>query len=262
MDLILQKLAEFNLQQKAVCLCVVVAAKGGVPRHAGSKMLVLPDGSTQGTVGGGGVEAAAKEAALEAFRTQKPALLRYCLNAQDEGALGNCGGEMQIFVEPFLPQAKLLVIGAGHLGKAVAKLGKILNFMVVVSDDRAELCTAAEFPEADLVLPAEMEELPQKLEIDGQTYIVDVSRGSEFDVAGLPALLAAQPAYIGVIGSRRRWEATRDGMLAKGISEADFARVKSPIGLNIHAETPEEIAVSILAEIISVRNTASERMKE
>ena len=148
MDLILQKLAEFNQQQKAICLCVVVSTYGGVPRHAGSKMLVLPDGSTLGTVGGGEVEAAAKEAALEAFRAQKPALVRYSLNAQVETAIGVCGGEMQVYVEPFLPRPKLLIIGAGHVGKAVARLGKFLNFMVIVSDDRAELCSPEAFPEA------------------------------------------------------------------------------------------------------------------
>ncbi|HPS32055.1 MAG TPA: XdhC/CoxI family protein [Anaerolineaceae bacterium] len=262
MDVILQKLAEYNQQQKAVCLCVVVSAQGGVPRHAGSKMLVFPDGSSLGTVGGGEVEAAAKAAALEALRTQKPALVSYSLNARDEGALGICGGAMQVYVEPFLARPKLLIIGAGHVGKAVAKLGKFLNFTVVVSDDRAELCTRAEFPEADLLLPMPMAEIPQQLEIDSQTYIVDVSRGSELDTAGLPALLAAQPAYIGVIGSRRRWEATRAGLLENGVREAEIARIKSPVGLNIHAETPEEIAVSILAEIISLRNTAAERTKE
>jgi Xanthine and CO dehydrogenases maturation factor, XdhC/CoxF family len=183
MDLILQKLAEFNQQQKAICLCVVVSTNGGVPRHAGSKMLVLPDGSTLGTVGGGEVEAAAKEAALEAFRAQKPALVRYSLNAQVETAIGVCGGEMQVYVEPFLPRPKLLIIGAGHVGKAVARLGKFLNFMVIVSDDRAELCSPEAFPEADVLLPLAMEDIPQKLKIDSQTYIVDVSRGSEFDVA-------------------------------------------------------------------------------
>ena len=262
MDLILQKLAEYNQSQKAVCLCVVVDAQGGVPRHACSKMLVLPDGSTLGTVGGGGVEAAAKQAALEAFRTQKPTLVHYSLNAQKENALGICGGEMQVYVEPFLARPKLLIIGAGHVGKAVARLGNFSNFMVIVSDDRAELCTAEAFPEADLLLPVAMEEIPQRLEIDSQTYVVDVSRGSELDVAGLPALLAAEPAYIGVIGSRRRWEATRSGLLEKGINAVDFQRMKSPVGLNIHAETPEEIAVSILAEIISIRNTASGQKKE
>lgn len=259
MDLILMKLAEHITRQEPVCLCVVVAANGGVPRHAGSKMLVFPDGSSLGTVGGGGVEAAAIKAALDALQTQKPALMQYSLNAGDESALGICGGEMQIYVEPFLAQPKLLIVGAGHVGKAVARLGKFLNFRILVSDDRAGLCTTAEFPDADQLLPIPMEEIPLSIEIDRHTYIVDVSRGSDLDIQGLPALLAAKPAYIGVIGSRRRWETTRKGLLEKGISEEELARIKSPVGLHIHAETPEEIAVSILAEIIALRNNPSAR---
>lgn len=166
---------------------------------------------------------------------------------------------MQIYVEPFLAQPKLLIVGAGHVGKAVARLGKFLNFQILVSDDRAGLCTAAEFPDADQLLPIPMEEIPLSIEIDRHTYIVDVSRGSDLDIQGLPALLAAKPAYIGVIGSRRRWETTRKGLLEKGISEEELARIKSPVGLHIHAETPEEIAVSILAEIIALRNNPSAR---
>ena len=157
---------------------------------------------------------------------------------------------MQIYVEPFLAQPKLLIVGAGHVGKAVARLGKFLNFQILVSDDRAGLCTAAEFPDADQLLPIPMEEIPQSIEIDRQTYIVDVSRGSDLDIQGLPALLAAKPVY------RGDWlppalETTRKGLLEKGISEEELARIKSPVGLHIHAETPEEIAVSILAEIIA-----------
>ncbi len=257
MDSILEKLAECSQRQQPVCLCVVVDAKGGVPRHAGSKMLVFPDGTTMGTVGGGGVEAAVKAAALDAFVTRKPSLVHYSLNAQDESSLGICGGEMQVYVEPILAQPTLLVIGAGHVGKAVARLAKFLNFRVIVSDDRPDFCNPVEFPEADLLLPLPMQEIPKAMEIDNQTFIVDVSRGSDLDVLGLPVLLAAHPAYIGVIGSRRRWETTRKALLEKGLSAEDIARLKSPIGIHIHAETPEEIAVSFLAEIIGIKNGPS-----
>jgi len=259
MDLVLQRLAECNQNQQPVCLCVVVEAKGGVPRHAGSKMLVFSDGTSMGTVGGGEVEAAVKKAALEAFHTQKPSLLRYSLNSKDDASLGICGGEIQVYIEPILAQPTLLVIGAGHVGKAVAKVGKILNFRVVVSDDRAELCTQEALPEADLLLPLPMQEIPTACQIDSQTFIVDVSRGSDLDILGLPALLATKPTYIGVIGSRRRWEATRAGLLENGVTEQELALVKSPVGLHIHAETPEEIAVSILAEIITIKNNPSGR---
>jgi xanthine dehydrogenase accessory factor len=147
-----------------------------------------------------------------------------------------------------------LIIGAGHVGKSVAKFGKLLGFQVLVSDDRAELCTPEEFPEADQLFAVPMQVIAEHVEIDPRTYIVIVTRGSEVDVAGLPALLQTQPAYIGLIGSRRRWEATRQALLAQGISEEDLKRIKCPIGLDIHAETPDEIAISILAEIIAHKN--------
>ena len=254
MDEVLDKLAECNRQGKPVCLCVIVRTEGAVPRHAGSKMLVFPDGETIGTVGGGGVEAEVTQAALEALRSGKPALLHYSLKAQNEGSVGVCGGEVDIYLEPFLAKPKLLVIGAGHVGKSVAKFGKLLGFQVIVSDDRAELCTQEEFPDADQLLPVPMQMIPEQIEIDPHTYIVIVTRGSEVDVDGLPALLKTQPAYIGLIGSRRRWEATRQALLAEGVSEDDLRRIKCPIGLDIHAETPDEIAISILAEIIARKN--------
>jgi xanthine dehydrogenase accessory factor len=217
-------------------------------------MLVFPDGETIGTVGGGGVEAEVMHAPLESSRSGKPALLHYSLKAQNEGSVGVCGGEVDIYLEPFLAKPKLLVIGAGHVGKSVAKFGKLLGFQVIVSDDRAELCTQEEFPDADQLLPVPMQMIPEQIEIDPHTYIVIVTRGSEVDVDGLPALLKTQPAYIGLIGSRRRWEATRQALLAQGVSEDNLKRIKCPIGLDIHAETPDEIAISILAEIIARKN--------
>jgi xanthine dehydrogenase accessory factor len=255
MDEVLEKLVECNQRGKPVCLCVVVKTEGAVPRHAGSKMLVFPDGKTLGTVGGGGVEAEVTQTALDALRNGKPAMLHYSLKAEDESSVGVCGGEVDIYLEPFLAKPKLLIIGAGHVGKSVAKFGKLLGFQVLVSDDRAELCTQEEFPEANLLLPTPMQMIPEQVEIDPHTYIVIVTRGSEVDVDGLPALLKTQPAYIGLIGSRRRWETTHQALLAQGINNADLQRIKCPIGLDIHAETPDEIAFSILAEIIAVKNT-------
>jgi xanthine dehydrogenase accessory factor len=217
-------------------------------------MLVFLDGETIGTVGGGGVEAEVTQAALEALRCGKPALLHYSLKSQNEGSVGVCGGEVDIYLEPFLAKPKLLVIGAGHVGKSVAKFGKLLGFQVIVLDDRAELCTQEEFPDADQLLPVPMQMIPEQIEIDPHTYIVIVTRGSDVDVAGLPVLLKTQPAYIGLIGSRRRWETTRQALLANRVSEDDLKRIKCPIGLDIHAETPDEIAISILAEIIARKN--------
>lgn len=239
-------------QGQTVALCVVVRTRGSTPRRVGSKMLVYPDGRIVGTVGGGETEHRVVQEALQALRDGRPRLLEYRLVDPKRGDPGVCGGEMHIYVEPVQPPPTLLVVGAGHVGRAVAHLGKWLGFRVVVTDDRAELCRAEDFPDADLCLAVPARELPQRVPITAQTYIALVTRGSPVDVDALPALLASPAPYIGVIGSRRRWATTVAALRARGIGEEDLARVHAPIGLDIAAETPREIAVSILAEIIAV----------
>jgi len=161
---------------------------------------------------------------------------------------------VEVFVEPLLPSPSLVVIGAGHVGKAVAHLAKWLQFRVVVSDDRPEFCNKEIIPDADEFHICSMEELPQRVRIDARTYLVLTTRGAAVDVAGLPALLRSSAAYVGVIGSKRRWSTTVKELESRGIGREDIARVHSPMGLELHAETPEEIAVSILAEVLMHRD--------
>jgi len=237
-----------------VALCVIVNSRGAVPRHAGTKMIVFRDGRTEGTVGGGEVENLIREEALASLKDGKTRFLNYDLIDIEKGDPGVCGGSLTVFVEPYLSQPKVVVVGAGHVGKSVVHLASWLGFRVIVSDDRADLCTPESTPGADLYLPVPMNELPDNLTIDSQTYLVLVTRGVDIDVAGLPALLENEPAYIGLIGSKKRWAHTREKLLEVGLNEADLARIKSPIGIFINAETPDEIAVSIMAEIISLKN--------
>jgi xanthine dehydrogenase accessory factor len=161
---------------------------------------------------------------------------------------------MEVFVEPVLPKPTLVVVGAGHVGSAVVHLARWLGFRVAVSDDRPEFCTPEAIPEADEYLPISLVELPNRLTIQPWTYIVLTTRGVNIDVAGLPALLDSPAGYIGVIGSRRRWATAQKQLLEAGVPPEKLARVSSPMGLELNAETPEEIAVSILAEIIMLRN--------
>jgi xanthine dehydrogenase accessory factor len=148
----------------------------------------------------------------------------------------------------------VVVIGAGHVGKAVVHLAKWLGFRVAVSDDRPEFCTPEATPGGDAYYPVPMGELPSHLKINRRTYIVITSRGANVDVQGLPGLLEADPAYIGVIGSKRRWLTTAKGLKQRGVPEDKIARVHSPMGLELNAETPEEIAVSIMAEILMLKD--------
>jgi xanthine dehydrogenase accessory factor len=179
------------------------------------------------------------------------------------GDPGVCGGQVEVFVEPILPPAMIVVIGGGHVGKAVAYLAKWLGFRVAVSDDRPEFCTLEANPSADEFYNCPMAELPLRLNITPHTYLILTTRGSAVDVAGLPALLETPAAYIGVIGSRRRWSETCKKLNEAGITDEQLKRVHSPIGLGLGAETPEEIAVSIMAEILMVRGGGSgKQMKE
>ncbi len=251
---VFQALAELERSHRPAALCTLVRSSGSTPRRVGSKMLVYPDGSITGTVGGGEMERRVVAEALQSLQDGRPRNLSYAMVDPQRGDPGVCGGQLEVFVEPIFPPPTLVVIGAGHVGKAVAHLAKWLGFRVVVSDDRAEFCTPEAIPGADEYLPVPMAELPRHLEITPRTWLVLATRGGEVDVAGLPALLETPAAYIGLIGSRRRWALTRKGLLAAGVSEDALARVRSPIGIELNAQTPEEIALSIMAEVLMLRD--------
>ncbi len=263
MPTILQALFELESTHQPAALCTVVKTSGSTPRHSASKMLVYPDGRILGSVGGGELENRVIQEALASLQDGKSRNLTYNMTDPARGDPGLCGGQVEVFVEPILPPALVVVIGGGHVGKAVAHLAKWLGFRVAVSDDRPEFCTPEANPDADEFYPVPLAELPQHLTITPQTYLVLTTRGSAVDVAGLPALLDAPAGYLGVIGSRRRWATTVKELCKRGIPEEKLKRVHSPMGLGIGAETPEEIAVSILAEVLMVRGRGSgKQMKE
>jgi xanthine dehydrogenase accessory factor len=217
-------------------------------------MLVYQDGSSAGTVGGGELENRVRSIALDVISGGRPRLLSFNMASIARGDPGICGGQLEVYVEPILPAPSLIVIGGGHVGKAVSHLAKWLGFRVIVSDDRPEFCSAEVNPDADLFLSIPMNQIPNQLSITNHTFIVLTTRGVGVDVAGLPALLASPAAYIGVIGSRRRWATTVKELEKSGVTAKAIKRIHSPIGLELNAETPEEIAVSILSEIIMIRN--------
>ena len=250
---IYERMAELERSGGLAALATVIRVQGSVPRHVGSKMLVFPDGRIEGTVGGGEMERRVIGAALEVLARGEPRILQYTLSDPQEGDPGVCGGEVEVFVEPLRSRPTLVVVGGGHVGKAVAHLAHWLGFRVVVSDDRPEFARAEAVPEAEVYLLCPLAELPQRLTIDDQTYLVLATRGVTVDAPGLPALLETPAAFIGAIGSRRRWETTAQQLKEMGVSEAEIGRITSPIGLELQAETPEEIAVSILAQIILLR---------
>jgi xanthine dehydrogenase accessory factor len=254
MTSIYQALSEIEANNESAALCTVVKSEGSTPRHVGSKMLVYPDGKFIGTVGGGDLEHRVLDEAWIAIAEGKARLLKYNMVDPSRGDPGVCGGQVEVFVEPILPSPMVIVIGAGHVGKAVAHLAKWLGFRVAVSDDRAEFCNAETVPDADAYYPVPMDRLAEHVKVTRQTYLALTTRGSNVDAAGLGPLLETEAAYIGVIGSKRRWLETVKELKKQGIAEEKIARVHSPIGLELQAETPEEIAVSIMAEILMIRN--------
>ncbi|MAT99666.1 MAG: xanthine dehydrogenase [Anaerolineaceae bacterium] len=245
-----------------VVLATVIKARGSVPRHSGSKMLVFGDGRISGSIGGGEMESRVVKEALQALQDGRTRVLPYSLVEPDRGDPGVCGGEVEIYLEPYAPPATLLVVGCGHVGQAVAELGHFLGYCVVVTDDREGLATPEVIPNADLHLPGSFADALAQNPITANTYIVMVTRNVLVDREIVPHLVHSPARYIGMMGSDRRWAETKRLLLEDGLKDEDFARIHAPIGLEIEAETPEEIAVSIMAEIIKLRRTPQAKHAE
>ena len=236
---------------KPAALATVIRTQGSVPRREGSKMLVWADGSIVGTVGGGQMESLVVQEGLKIMQSGKPATFTYNLTDIQQGDPGICGGTAEIFVEPVGFAPTVVVIGCGHVGKALAELAKWSGFRVVVSDDRADLCNEANISNVDAYYPIPAEEFIEQFEITALTFVAAVTRGLPVDVKYLPQLLESDVPYIGLIGSKRRWAITEKALREEyHVAEEVIKRVRSPIGIEINAETPQEIAVSIMAEII------------
>jgi xanthine dehydrogenase accessory factor len=254
MTSIYRALAELEEQGKAGALCTIIKSRGSVPRHTGSKMLVYDDGHIIGTVGGGEVESRVIKEALAAIAEGKNRLLSYNMVNPNQGDPGICGGQLEVYVEAIRSQPLLVVIGGGHVGIAVSHLASWLGFRVVVSDDRPEWCTPELHPDADELYAVPVEDLLTKIHITPDTYFVLTTRGIDLDARVIPKLLQTSAAYIGIIGSKRRWITTRKRIMAEtDLTETHLDKIHSPIGLELNAETPEEIAVSIMAEIMLLR---------
>ena len=255
--MVLRELSAAVQNGEPVVLATIVATRRSVPRHAGTKMLIYPDGRLTGTVGGGELESRVIEEARAAFGAGRPQLLDYALLEPARGDPGVCGGEVQIYLEPYMPAHTILVIGGGHVGRAVVDLADWLGYRTIVVDDRPERMTEAEMPNAGQRLVGSIAEMLAGLEVTEDTSVAVVTRSVDKDAEAIPPLLKTAAGYIGVMGSERRWREVKERLAAAGLDEADLARIQTPIGLDIHAETLEEIAVSILSEIIRLRGATT-----
>jgi xanthine dehydrogenase accessory factor len=255
-ELLRELLAAIDAKEP-VALATVVETVRSVPRHAGSKMLVRADGQSSGSVGGGEMEARVIAEARLALADGRTRLLRYELLEPGSGDPGVCGGDLAVYVEPYVPDPTVLVVGCGHVGREVASLAHWLGLHVVATDDRPEMVTRDRLPDADALIAGPVTDAIEAVRAD-QTHAVVVARGMQVDLDVLPPLLAAGMRSVGVIGSSRRWQTTRAQLIKRGIPARDLNRVRAPIGLELGAETPREIAMSILAEVVALRRGAED----
>jgi len=236
---------------ESVCVATVIGAEGSTPRGIGSKMVMWKDGRTLGSVGGGPLELKVQESAAEVFRSGCPTRIRLALKSELDP--GICGGEAEVFVELLTSKPLLIVFGGGHVGRALSQLASLLDFRVIVMD-RRELDRTLFSDRVETVRVESWAHLPQDY-FDAQAHVAIMTPEHEGDRDALAQMLDRPLAYLGMIGSRRKVALTFDSFRQQGVSEEVLRRVHAPIGLDIGAETPMEIAVSILAEIIQVRNS-------
>lgn len=244
--------AEASGEQAA--LVTVVATEGSTPQKAGARMLVRADGSQVGTIGGGCVEAEMSRRARQVLASRRPQLAGYDLTPEQAGEDGLvCGGRMQVFIEPIEGQPTLCLFGAGHVAQPLAHLAHLAGFRVEVLDDRPRFANAQRFPEAGRVVVDDFTAGAAQLTLGPNTYAVVVTRGHKGDAEALRSVLGRGLRYVGLLGSRPKMVHVFQALVEQGLRLEELEQVHTPVGLDIGAQTPEEIAVSILAEMIAVR---------
>jgi len=241
---------------QTVALATIVRAHGSTPRATGTKMLIYPTGRIVGTIGGGEMENRVVVEAMAALARERPRLMHYKLQEIESGDPGVCGGENDIFIDVMTSKKRLLIVGAGHLGQKVGGLGAFLDMDVIVFDDRSDYANKKRFPHAQQIIVGHVGEELKRFSITPWCYVVIATRGHELNTIALAAVIDSPARYIGMIGSKRKRERIYGELGAQGIKKELIERVHAPIGLAIGAETPEEIAVSIMAEIIAFERGA------
>jgi len=262
MDVYEEVLRLRKLGQKCA-IATIVQVRGSIPSYESAKLLVRQDGSMTGTIGGGCVEAEVWNAAREVIETEQPRHLTFNLGqdaAYDNGLI--CGGQLDVFVEPVLPIPGAFIFGAGHISKSLSKVATLAGFSTTIVDNRENFANRERFPEADEIYAQEYEEVFAKLPINETSYVIVVTRGHRDDMRVLRWAVSTRARYIAMIGSKRKVIKVIQELEKDGIPRASFARVFAPMGLEIGAVSPEEIAVSVVAEMIAVRRNPESRWRE
>ena len=252
---VFEALTEALERGEEAALVTIVSANGSTPQRVGAKMLVFPDGRTVGTIGGGCYENDAFWKAKESLQSRKPQLVKYDLNddfAQENGLV--CGGQMQVYIEPLEATPRLYVIGAGHVGYHLGRLAHTIGFRTHVLDDREKFANRERFPDAEEVIVDTIPEWLHRVDLPTSAYVVIVTRGHTHDLDALRALTVAPLRYLGLIGSKAKVRRIFDALVEEGTPPQSLQGVHAPIGLDIGAITPQEIAVSIVAQLVAAKH--------
>jgi len=252
MESIFSKAEEIKNGQKRAAICIIVDTTGSTPRKQGSKMIVYADGSIFGSIGGGSVEKEVTEKAVELIASGQPA--KFTFNLEEDLAM-HCGGTMEVYIEPINPSQKLYIFGAGHIGKAVALFARELDFSITVFDPRENIFRDPVFTGCTCINNDYFSSI-EEASFDENTYCVIVTPKHLYDEDILAKLSKKSHAYIGMIGSSRKIELLKKRFLEEKImSREELEKIDMPIGIRFLANTPQEIAISILAKLIDVRNS-------
>ena len=249
-----EELASLRRSGRKAALATIVNVEGSIPSFRSAKMLVREDGSIVGTIGGGCTEAEVWQAAKDVIETEMPQMLDFNLGqdaAYDEGLI--CGGSLKVYVEPILPLPQAVIFGGGHISKSLSTIASQAGFHTVVVDDREAYANEERFPEAIATYAEDYEDAFKHLDVNAASYLIIVTRGHRDDMRVLRWAVEQDVRYIGMIGSRRKTTEVVKSLIAEGVSLELLSRIHAPMGLDITASLPEEIAVAVVAEMVYKR---------
>jgi xanthine dehydrogenase accessory factor len=247
---VLKVAAEWLDRGEKICLATIIRKQGSGPREVGAKMVITSGGRTAGSIGGGAVEKQIIERARRIIEEGKPVVVDFDLSGHSSDLDAMCGGGISVFMEVLGEARRLIVIGAGHVGKAVAKLAREVGFSTTLVDDRAEFLEDDGLGHSVTKVIASPEDWKERLVVDSSSFVVISSRGHSLDKEWLGEILKVGPRYVGMLGSMRKAQAIFDQLMAEGLSAEALGQVHTPVGMDIKAVTPEEIAVSIVGQLI------------
>jgi xanthine dehydrogenase accessory factor len=254
---IYEEIVKLQREGRSGAVATIVNSRGSIPSFQSAKMLIRDDGSIAGTIGGGCVEAEVWQAAREVIAQEKPRTLSFDLNQDPKYDTGLvCGGTLEIFIEPVLPVPLLYIFGAGHVAMELFKAARNAGFECIVIDDREAYANAQRFPGAQQIIAKDFDDALKELTSTESSYIVIATRGHRDDMRVLRWAVQTPARYVGMVGSKRKAITVFRELTREGLKSDLFDRVHSPVGLDIGAVTPAEIAVSIVAEMIAARRHA------